>query len=135
MKKFFAIFALIVSLFALCSCDVADMGSLSDLSKPYAGQYECTRLTLGSEDMTGKFEYVRLELRNSGAFELSYRTAEGSEGSYGGEYSMNTETGELTLSAKTPLRTISHKFPVENGVILVDFNFRGKLLHAEFEMP
>ena len=111
------------------------MGSLSDLSQPYTGIYECEKLTLGGDDVSTKFEYVRLELAYGDAFTLEYRTAEGGEGSYGGTYKMDPQKGELTLSANTVLKTVSHKFPVKNGTILVDLNFGGKLLHAEFKMP
>ena len=135
MRKILLFVTLFVSLFVLCACNTEDMGSLSDLSKPYAGQYECTTLTLGGEDQTKRFEYIRLELDSKGSFRLSYRTTEGSEGSYGGTYEMDTETNEITFTAKTPLRSVSRKFPVEKGKICIDLNFQGRLLHAEFGMP
>ena len=119
----------------LCGCDTREMTSLPDLSKPYAGMYECTELTLGGEDALDRFEYVRLELKGNETFALSYCTAEGNEGGVDGEYKMDLERGEITLSKKMLLRTVSHTFAVEKGTIYGDMNFNGELLHAEFRMP
>ena len=119
----------------LCGCDTREMSTLPDLSKPYAGTYECTELTLGGEDALGRFDFVRLELKGDKTFALNYRTAEGNEGGIDGEYHMDTERGEITLSKKTLLRTVSHTFTVEKGTIYGDVNFNGELLHAEFAMP
>lgn len=119
----------------LCGCDTHEMSTLPDLSKPYTGVYECTELTLGGEDALERFDYVRLELKGNETFALSYRTAEGNEGGVDGEYQMDLERGEVTLSKKTLLRTVSHTFAVEKGTIYGDVNVSGELLHAEFAMP
>ena len=126
---------LIVCAALLCGCDTREMTSLPDLSKPYAGMYECTELTLGGEDALDRFEYVRLELKGNETFALSYRTAEGNEGGVDGEYKMDLERGEITLPKKMLLRTVSHTFAVEKGTIYGDMNFNGELLHAAFSMP
>ena len=119
----------------LCGCDTREMTTLPDLSKPYTGMYECTELTLGGEDALGRFDYVRLELKGDETFALMYRTAEGSEGGLDGEYTMDLERGEITLSKKTFLRTVSHTFMVEKGTIYGEMNVSGELLYAEFAMP
>ncbi len=119
----------------LCGCDAREMTSLPDISKPYAGTYECTELTLGGEDALGRFDYVRLELKGDETFALSYRTAEGNEGGVDGEYKMDLERGEVTLSKKTLLRTVSYVFAVEKGEIFGEMNMSGELLHARFAMP
>ena len=126
---------LIVCAALLCGCDTHEMSSLPELTKPYTGIYECTELTLGGEDALGRFEYVRLELKGNETFALFYRTAEGNEGGVDGEYQMDLERGEVTLSKKTLLRTVSHTFTVEKGTIYGDLNLNGELLHAAFAMP
>ncbi len=119
----------------LCGCDVREMSTLPELSKPYTGIYECTELSLGGKDALGRFEFVRLELKGDETFALTYRTAEGGEGSMEGEYTMDLERSEVTLAKKTVMRTVSHVFAVEDGTIYGDMNLNGQLLHAAFAMP
>lgn len=111
------------------------MGSLPDLSKPYAGEYTLKKLTLGGQDYTQKFDYVKLTLKPSGQFILAYKEKEGQSGSYGGEYEVSTDKKEITLSSKTGLRTAKRTFPMKDGSILIDLKLGTKLLHAEFAFP
>ena len=53
-------------LFAGCETNVAEMSSLPELSRPYAGEYECETLTLAGEDMLSAFRTVRLTLGYDG---------------------------------------------------------------------
>ena len=131
-KTVLSVFMAVLCLFALCGCAVEDMGSLPDLSRPYVGVYECEELFLGGEDMTKKFEFVRLELLYGGEFRLVYRTASGGEGGYGGAYEMKDD--QITFSVKQGMLRRSYTFPVEKGSILIDYNLYGHLLHAEFKM-
>ena len=136
-KSFIAIFlTLLCTLFLLCACEkVEDMGSLPDLSKPYAGEYTLKKLTLGGKDYTDKYEYVKLMLKPDGQFVLSYKEKEGSSGNYAGEYEVSTEKKEITLSAKAGLRSVKRTFPMDKGSILIDLKVGTKLLHAEFAFP
>ncbi len=117
----------------LCACDAEEMGPLKDVSRPYTGVYACETLTLGGKDMTEKFEKLTLELKQDGTFTLSYVTATGGEGSYGGRYAIDTEKGEITFSADRVRG--AYTFPYEKGVVRIDRNLYGYLLHAEFRMP
>ena len=38
-------------------------GKLTDVTKPYLGEYECKQATLGEKDCLKKFDYIRLELK------------------------------------------------------------------------
>ena len=114
----------LMSLLLLTACETEELGSLKDVSRPYAGLYQCEKITLGGRDMTEKFEKLSLELKQDGQFELSYRTAEG-----------NSEKNEITFSAKQGTRQRSFSFPYEKGAVRIDYNLFGTLLHAEFKMP
>lgn len=134
MKKW--LFAAVLPLvLLLCACDVSRMGSLTDISRPYAGAYECEELSLGGRDMLGSFDYIRLELDGNGAFALSYKTALGGAGGYGGEYSVDSEQKTITFSASAAQRTVKRTFPLEEGAICMDMQLRGTLVHAVFRMP
>ena len=136
MRKGFILTGLLCACVMLMSaCNVSEMGTLSDLSKPYSGFYECESIYLGSDDYTEHFDYVRLELQYGGTFKLSYRDKNGGKGSYGGTYSANPEAGEITFTAMLGLSRKSYTFPMEKGKIYVDYMLRGKLLHVVFAAP
>ena len=125
----------LLCLIALAACDVNEMSSLPELSKPFVGVYACEKLTLGDKDMLSKFEKISLELEYDGTFELSYLGIDGAEGSYGGKYSVSPDNNAITMSMNTGARSVSRTFRIEKGVILIDGNVLGKLLYAEFRLP
>ena len=135
MKKLFLLAFVCFSLFLLGGCDVSEMGSLPDLSKPYVGVYQCEKLTLGGEEMLEKFEKIQLELEYKGDFLLSFQTLEGLEGEYEGEYEVSIEDEEIKLSMTSAGAEKYFFFRMEKGEILFDYNLGGKLLHASFKMP
>lgn len=134
MKKVFLPVVLLFLLCLLCGCDAEELGSLEDLSLPYTGVYECERLDLGGKDKLKDFEYVRLELKYGGAFAVAYRTEDGLSGSLGGSYTVDTERETITFRAAYGRRTLQRTFPMKKGVVLVEENFLGTPLFAEFKM-
>lgn len=135
MRKILLFTGMLVSCLTLSGCDVSQMSTLADLSKPYTGFYECESILYGDDDMTDRFEYIRLELSYGGEFELSYRSKEGNEGSYGGTYEADTEAEEITLQMQYGFVSKSFTFPMKSGSIFVDLPLHGKLLHAQFTTP
>ncbi len=118
----------------LAGCDVASMSSLSELTEPYAGTYECTALTLGGEDLLPRFEKIGLELKG-GEFVLTCRPLSGEEGKLRGAYSVSPEGDGATFRVTLAGREYVRAFRREAGAIYVDENVGGRLLHAEFRMP
>ena len=135
MRKILLLASACLSLFLLGGCDVSEMGSLPELSKPYVGVYECEKLTLGGEEMLEKFEKIQLELEYKGDFTLSYLTLEGMEGEYEGEYEVSVDDEEIKLAMTSAGEEKQFYLRMEKGEILFDYNLGGKLLHASFKMP
>ena len=57
------------------------MGTLSEFSRPYAGEYVCTRLSWGARELPDA-ETLVLTLRQDGRFSLTRDGAEQAEGRY-----------------------------------------------------
>ena len=114
----------------LTGCSVSDMSSLTELSRPYVGEYTCEELRLGEEDMLDRFEYVRLTLGPDGDAQLTWRTMEGGEGATLLYYKMRE--GSITLSKAG--RMGAYTFPVEQGAIVITHNIIGRMLYAKFRM-
>lgn len=131
MKKLLpALFFLLFLPPVLTGCSVSDMSSLTELSRPYVGEYTCEELRLGEEDMLDRFEYVRLTLGPDGDAQLTWRTMEGGEGETLLHYEMHE--GSITLSKAG--RMGAYTFPVEQGAIVITHNIIGRMLYAKFRM-
>ena len=87
------------------------MSSLTDLSRPYVGEYICEELRFGEEDLLGGFEYVRLTLGPDGDAQLTWRTVDGGEGATALQYEMRE--GSITLSRAG--RMGAYTFPVSRA--------------------
>lgn len=123
------------ALLCFSGCDVNKMSSLSDLSKPYVGVYECKTLTLGGRDLSGHYDKLYLTLKYDGEYTLVWRGVNGEEGKTAGKYLADGDAEEITLYAYSRHRALSYTFPMKKGVIAIRYNFGGRLLNAEFSMP
>lgn len=124
----FILFALFC-LFPLAACDVNEMSSLEEISKPYTGEYQCEKLLYGAKDYTDLYE-IKLTLEADGSFRLSYRDGHGGEGGYQGQYVY--EENIIVFTSKNGAKSVSRGFLYENGIISIELPIGGKLLHAEF---
>ena len=115
-------------------CDISEMSSLKDISRPYAGEYKCRKLQLGSEDVLEQFEYVKLNLAYGGAFILYWRDLNGGENAYEGEYKLSVENSTVTLSSEAGGKDVTYVFPYTEGKVTMELLFNEKLLYAEFSM-
>ncbi len=118
----------------LCGCDVNEMTTLKELSRPYTGEYQCKTLRLGDEDLLPMFESLRLGLDGNGTFELCWRDTFGGEGSFAGDYKLSEEEETITLSAVRGGRERTFVFPYEHGAVQIGLLFGGKPFYAEFSM-
>ncbi len=132
MRKFFYLLPCVL---LLSACNASEMGTLTELTRPYAGEYVCEELTYGGRDLLENFDYIRLSLSPDESFSVSYKTAFGGEGSYGGGYSIDEKKGEIVLSGSIAERTVSRAFPMKDGAVYLDYVFGGSNLHAVFRLP
>ena len=129
MKKIFCTLGLLCALL-FAGCDVEEMSSLRDISRPYAGEYKCQKLSLGGEDMLSRFDYLKLDLRASGDFTLKYADTEEGKGEYSGKYEMKEDA--IIFRADAGGEEKSYPFRYEKGAVIIELPFGGKLLLAEF---
>ncbi len=129
MKKIVCALAL-ACMFLFTGCNVEEMSSLREISRPYAGEYKCKKLTLGGENMLASFRFLKLELAQDGTFTFKYEDVGGGRGEYAGEYEM----GESSVTFRTLSGGEEKKFvfPYEKGTVHLELPFGGKLLLAEF---
>ena len=107
-------------------------GSLTDVTKPYLGEYECQRAIFDGKDYAQEFSYIRLTFSADNTFTLSYKTKEGLCGSEKGEYSYDEEKEEVTLFTQGR-HSFKRTFPLVKGNIYMSLRLGDKTLQVQFE--
>ena len=105
--------------------------TLSDVAKPYLGEYECKSAQLGSKDYMKKFSYIRLELKDTENFTLYYKEKGEKKKQVSGKYVYDKEKGTLQLTEKSGL--LKREFPLVDGLLTVSLPIGEKFLVLQFE--
>jgi len=122
----------ILSVLSFSACDVEELSTLQELSKPYAAQYRCDALRYGEEDLLSRFDLVTLTLCPNGSFLLNCRDREGKTQSHSGTYEFRESTVAFTVMFRgTP---VTREFPYEDGAVMIACPLAGKLLYAHFTL-
>lgn len=104
-------------------------GTLSDVTKPYLGEYECKQAQFGKSDCLKLFSYIRLELEKEGKFTLSYKEIGGKKKQIKGEYEYDGEKETLTFVYEG----VKREFPLKKGKLSVYLPVNEKNLLLIFE--
>lgn len=133
MKKTVLKSSLLAALAALSfSFSSLKQGSLTDITKPYLGEYECKSATLGDTEYIDDFSYIRLELDADGTFTLFYCPKEGKKRSETGKYVYDKEKKTLGLSLGEN-GEFRREFPLKDGAFQITLPLGGKILCLRFE--
>ena len=117
--------ALLFSLGALKS------GSITDIAKPYLGEYRCETATLGGNDCLGNFKDIVLELKDETSYQLRYQLKNGYKGAEEGTYVYDKEKQILTLSLGKNGQW-KREVPIKNGKICISVTLGDTLLYLCF---
>ena len=127
MKSF--ILAACLSLISLFS-NIKDSG-LSDIAKPYLGEYLCKSAQFGAKDCLEEFSYIRLELKDEENFILYYKEKEGKQKQIEGKYVYNKEKESLQFVDKSGV--FKREFPLNDGILTIALPIGEKNLILQFE--
>ncbi len=106
-------------------------GSLKDITKPYLGEYECDRATVGEKDYLENFAYIRLELEKDNNFVLHYKTKEGVKGEQTGKYTYDEKERAIYLSLGAN-GELKRKIPLDKGKLSLSFPLGSQIFCLEF---
>ena len=107
-------------------------GDLKDIAKPHLGIYECKIARIDKEDYLARFSYIRLELKDGGRYELTYREKQGGEKRKTGKYRYDEKKETLTLYLDD-MGVIKKEFPLKKGILSVQISLGEKSMHLQFE--
>jgi hypothetical protein len=105
---------------------------LTDITKPYLGEYECEIAQFCNRDLLQDFSFIRLELKDDNTFILRCAYRDGRTRKEEGTYSYDSQKQEICLSMGKN-GELKRKFPLKQGVIYIDVAFAGKSLHAQLK--
>lgn len=106
-------------------------GSITDIAKPYLGEYRCEMATLGSKDCLENFKDVVLELKDESKYELRYQLKNGYKGAEEGEYTYDKEKQTLTLTLGKAGQW-KREVPLKGGKIYISVPLGNTLLYLRF---
>lgn len=134
MKKRNVVKVSLLAPLLLLAANFANMSSLFDIAKPYAGTYECKYVMLGDENILDDFEYIELELLPSNIYKIEFLNSNKIKGLYRGHYSYDEKDGTITIDENIFGQKVKKTFSAKDGVIDIDVQYGKTLLYVKFEM-
>ena len=130
MRKHFCLAALALCAALLTGCEggVSEMSSLTELSRPYLGEYVCERLLLAGEDVLPAFGELRLTLTPAGEACFSWTTKEGAAGTCRLPFEAQPDEGRLLLVRGN----VRYACRLEEASVRLGTSLGGRYLYAQF---
>ena len=107
-------------------------GTLTDITKPYLGVYECQSAQYNGKDFLEDFSYIRLELEKDECFTIYFQEKDRKQRKAKGKYHYNTQRETITMYTQD-FASIKREFPLQKGVLLVEFPIGGKTAFLKFK--
>ncbi len=107
-------------------------GKLTDITKPYLGEYECKQALLGQEDCLKNFTNIVLELKPKNEYVLFYQSERDKKRTVEGKYEYDDEKGILTLTSGEG-QCLKRSFPIKDGIVYITLRVGEKTLSMKFE--
>ncbi len=136
MKRKLLLVCVVLSLLLLIlpACEMDASGSVKSLTKPYIGEYECVEARLGETDLLEKYEFIKITLIDDKKMEIGFKPKNGSQRSFEGEYTVDSETREFTGEAGILGYKFKEKVKIENGGFVISKIIMSKPLIMKFKM-
>lgn len=107
-------------------------GKLTDIAKPYLGEYECKSATVGEEDYLDSFNSVIMELKKDGTYSLRCKGKDGKMHEIKGKYEYDSAREKVTFFSDEK-QDFKREFPLKDGILTVCFQIGGKAAVFQFE--
>ena len=107
-------FASLLSILFLFPCFHAR--TLSEITKPYLGVYECIEAKVNDVDYLDRFSYIHLELKEKEEFVLHYCEKRGEKREETGKYLYDEEKQTVTFIGGVGC-CFKREFPLKEGIL------------------
>ena len=107
--------------------------SLTQITRPYLGTYECKQLLIDGESKLDDFEYIKIELKSDGEMSLYFLDKAGKKGNACAKYEYDEKSQMLTAYTSLGGQTLKRSFPLKNGEIFVHVIYETRTLTMKFE--
>ncbi len=116
----------------LFSFSALKVGSLTDITKPYLGEYECKTAMYGKKDLFEHFTNIVLELREDNTFALRFEDMKGKKREEKGTYEYDKEKNVFRFKLRGK-REIKRDFVLEKGIVSGALKLGRRTLYLQFE--
>ncbi len=106
--------------------------AITDITKPYLGEYECKSATLGKKNLLDSISSVTLTLLPDGTFVLRYQDKKGKKHEETGNYEYDAQRKSVRIT-KNVLIEVKRDLTLENGVLYGSMKLGLKTLTIAFE--
>ncbi len=106
--------------------------SLTEITRPYLGVYQCQQLLFDGKDILDSFDYIKIELKSDGEMVAFYKDKHGKCGDVVTKYEYDERTQLLTVTAEVGSKKIKRSFPLKNGELYVHIHYETKTLTMKF---
>ena len=107
-------------------------GTLTEISKPYLGEYACEVITFDGKDKLADFEYFKLEICSDGQMKLCFKEKGRKDKTVLLEYEYDEQKKEFTVKSQFGIFKKEEKVPYEDGRLTAFLKIGGKHLIAKF---
>ncbi len=106
--------------------------SLTEISRPYLGEYRCESLYFNGEDKLGDFEYFKLEIRSGGEMKLLFKEKDKKDKCVDLTYEYDEGKKEFIVKSQFGVFKKEEKVPFENGKLTALLRLGGKQVLIKF---
>lgn len=107
--------------------------TLTQITKPYLGMYECTQLLLDGENKLDEFKYIKIQLKHDGDLVFTFLDKKGMKGESSAQYEYDEDRQALAVYSSLGGKKLKREFPLKNGEIFVHIIYETKTIMMKFQ--
>ena len=107
--------------------------TLTEITRPYLGMYECKQLLMDGESKLEDFKSIKIELKSNGQMLLYFEDRKGQKGKASAEYEYDEKSQTITVYTSVGAQKLKRTFPLKNGELFVHLIYETRTVTLKFE--
>ena len=133
MKKWKSFVLGCVLFFSPMQAQAALPNTLTEITRPYLGMYECKQLLMDGESKLEDFKSIKIELKSNGQMLLYFEDRKGQKGKASAEYEYDEKSQTITVYTSVGSQKLKRTFPLKNGELFVHLIYETRTVTLKFE--
>jgi hypothetical protein len=107
-------------------------GSLTEISRPFLGEYSCESIQFNGEDKLSDFEYLKLEICSNGEMKLRFKEKNRKDKCVNLQYDYDENKKEFIVRSQIGVLKKEERIPYEKGKLTAILRLGGKQVVVKF---